>query len=769
MRVTGQDLQIEFSAEESPDWGYARNLRAILKRPFAEWSSSISSTSLSIKTPYGTSGYIVPNRDFPYEGLFGIVYRENWKFLDSLPIGIYFENEWINIRPNHVMVAPWKCCYEYIFNINDSEGKLQVEYYLLSALRKCALKIGVSIDLQSIHQGHGFLVMDPFIDIRHMYGPSNPEEHEVSLREHAESFPVLQVCKDKKYLSLWLDSDRAFFTPCERILPWSYKLGNGERGDSPDGIRFLSEERLLFAPATISTSIESGRKEKISAFAGWSDHEVTNDQLDSVLKNSVSDEYDELQNIGHVLGSFNIDTLDPGLDKAIAARIISLTKFCITLQDPKTNEYAIFPESGAWWFRAVWLRDVYEGLLNNIHTLLQIAGGKEFMRRIITSSIALVDSKLGGLPNKIPEFEKGYEISEHHTRICAPYYNSSDATLLFVIFACQFVHETKDPLLGVEILSNARKIINSYMTGDQDEINGRPVLSRDNGLLLTVPNHSWADSCIDVRVNDTLVPRFPLRVPMDWVYSESDPHEIYKQVHSPKYFLPEINALWIQALESLIQLLRNDLPEFISEEDRRHCSEEFELLLTGARSAFKKVFWNEAKGFLYNIVTGDLKKKDETETSFAVVSASLLNDLFSDDELKRVWTVTRNTLLVLRKPQIFGSKEMKAFGVLVKNSSSRIFYNDRQYHEAVSWPRDTPYLIRLLERLGDVNTVKEILVNNVDHQMTEGAIFFNNELFGLPEGKNPYPSSTSSNPIPLKNPAQWWSHWTDLFLAFFRK
>ena len=168
-------------------------------------------------------------------------------------------------------------------------------------------------------------------------------------------------------------------------------------------------------------------------------------------------------------------------------------------------------------------------------------------------------------------------------------------------------------------------------------------------------------------------------------------------------------------------------------------------------------------------MTGDLKKKDETETSFAVVSASLLNDLFSDDELTRVWSVTRNTLLVLRKPQIFGLREMKPFGILVKNSSSRIFYNDRQYHEAVLWPRDTPYLIRLLERLGDVNTVKEILVNNIDHQMTEGAIFFNSELFSLPEGKNPCQSSTSCNPIPLKNPAQWWSHWTDLFLSFFGK
>ena len=92
------------------------------------------------------------------------------------------------------------------------------------------------------------------------------------------------------------------------------------------------------------------------------------------------------------------------------------------------------------------------------------------------------------------------------------------------------------------------------MTGDQNEINGPPVLSRDNGLLLTVPSHSWADSCIDVPINDTVVPRFPLRVPMDWVYSETDPHEIYKLVHSPKYFLPEINALWIKALESLIQL-----------------------------------------------------------------------------------------------------------------------------------------------------------------------------------------------------------------------
>ena len=768
MHFTPTDLQIELTPKEAPDWGYARNLRAFLRRPLAEWSSSLFSVPLLINSSYGLSRFVVPNRDFPYEGLLGMTDRENWKFLDSLPIGIYFENEWLNLEPSKIVVSPWKCSYEYTFNNHNSKGTMQVEYYLGSATNKCGLRVGVSIDLSEISDGHGFLVLNPLVDIRHMYSQSIPEEHEVSLRQLVGSSQMLQVSKNKKYLFLLSDSNKTFLIPQTRVLNWFYKLGNGERINTPEGIRFKGDKRSLLAPGIISTPLDFGKKEKINTYAFWSGTQLSSDQITCLLANNINDEHIELQNIERVLRSFKIATPDRRLNQAIAARIISLTKFGIILSDPKTNEADIFPDAGAWWFRAVWLRDVYEGLLNNLQTLLLTIGGKEFMKSIISSSIALLDFKFGGLPNKLPEYEEGYN-SVDNSILSAKYYNSSDATLLFVIFACQFAHETKDRALGVKMMQVARELIDCYMAGDQNEVDGHPALSNDYGLLLSVPNHSWADSCVDVKINNLRIPSFPTRVPLNWMYSQNDADQIYRLVHSPRFLLPEINALWIEALKNLVQLLRNDLEGFISDVERLRLCKEFEIHLAKARASFKKVFWNESKGFLYSIVNADLSERDETESSFAVVSIALLNDLFSDDELKRFWNSTRNTLLVQRKPQIFGSKEMQPFGVLVKNSSNRIFFGDRQYHEAVIWPRDTVYLIRLLERLGYVNIIKEILINNIDHQMTEGALFYNSELFGLPEGNNPFESSTSCNPIPLKNPAQWWSHWTDLFLDFFER
>jgi hypothetical protein len=57
-----------------------------------------------------------------------------------------------------------------------------------------------------------------------------------------------------------------------------------------------------------------------------------------------------------------------------------------------------------------------------------------------------------------------------------------------------------------------------------------------------------------------------------------------------------------------------------------------------------------------------------------------------------------------------------------------------------------------------------LLVSNLDHMVCEGVIGYCGELFSLPVGRNPSPSAESENPVPVKNPAQYWSHWCDPFL-----
>jgi glycogen debranching enzyme len=93
------------------------------------------------------------------------------------------------------------------------------------------------------------------------------------------------------------------------------------------------------------------------------------------------------------------------------------------------------------------------------------------------------------------------------------------------------------------------------------------------------------------------------------------------------------------------------------------------------------------------------------------------------------------------------------FGIIVKESGRDVYLGDAEYHEAVVWPRDTPYLIRLLSLVGDGATIDGLLASNLRHQMEEGFVFYNQELF-----------SGDDDRAPVKDPVQWWSQWVDPYL-----
>lgn len=70
--------------------------------------------------------------------------------------------------------------------------------------------------------------------------------------------------------------------------------------------------------------------------------------------------------------------------------------------------------------------------------------------------------------------------------------------------------------------------------------------------------------------------------------------------------------------------------------------------------------------------------------------------------------------------------------------------------------------------IGELETAKEIVLNNLDHQMSEGAIFYNHELFSKPCGNNPeHVEATERNPVPVKNAIQFWSQWCDPVIELF--
>jgi glycogen debranching enzyme len=242
--------------------------------------------------------------------------------------------------------------------------------------------------------------------------------------------------------------------------------------------------------------------------------------------------------------------------------------------------------------------------------------------------------------------------------------------------------------------------------------------------------------------------------------------EVVEFLSTPRFFLPEINAQWILALRGLlsvvIPLARENSGEISETGDR------VRVLLDRAEKNFLGVFWNEDSGCLYNLVFEDRSVADRLESEPSVTAGAMLGrSIFPLAKLETIWRTVSKKLLISRNLVRYG-KERLPFGIIVKNTDWRIYYDDTQYHSDVIWPRSAPYLVRLLILINDSKTAKEIVLNNLDHQMSEGAIFYNHELFSRPSGNNPgHVEATEQNPVPVKNAIQFWSQWCDPIVELF--
>jgi hypothetical protein len=389
--------------------------------------------------------------------------------------------------------------------------------------------------------------------------------------------------------------------------------------------------------------------------------------------------------------------------KEALARIIALDKFGIF------ENKSIIPEAGDFWFKQVWLRDLMEFLINNFNTLIKIDSKK--VEHILKWILSQQDLTSGRFPN----FKNNFD--------------SVDSGLLFFIFAEKYLREFEDKDIATSVLKSLNLMLKRF-SENKPEIDGPPVIQ--NNLLYSMPWHSWTDSRIPFfgRLIST-------RIPFDWT------REVKIDDLCKPALLPEINALFIRTLK---------IGEFLA--DIVTSEENYIDQCKKAIIKYKKIFKN--RNYLYSLVLDD--KKDPTETSMAMVSAVLLFEhVFNKNDLENMWPVVEKLLV---------KKRGKIFGIITKNVSDKIYFNDYQYHGSVIWPRDNPYLIKYLNIIGEERKAKEILESNLWHQMDEGAIFFCNEFFSLPEGKNPFPTKTSNEPVPMKNPIQLWSHFCDDYLNY---
>ncbi|MBN2267122.1 MAG: hypothetical protein JW725_02155 [Candidatus Babeliaceae bacterium] len=668
----------------------ARTKQVILKRPQASWSQSVYSVPFASK--------IIPNRDYPYEGLSVLLDGENIHFLDGIAVGVRKGGDYVKLAPKQVTISPWKMIYSYE---NDGEGvNLTTSYYLMNR-GKWQNGITASVILETTNASS--VVIEPLIDIRHMYAHSSPEEHSCRVLPDG-----MLIRRGEKCISLRTANDCEVRT-WKKEIEWWYKLGSGFREKTEGGVAFRGERKKPVSLGELEISLDTTTPSALLVIA-CSNSEAALEGLHEHGKGWMRDEAAEQKSAAELVKSLGIGAKDA----AIAFRALALSKFGMYLSEN------FFYEAGDFWFRTPWFRDLFEGIINNIETLTRL-GDAEKIKKIILHSFEYQD-RYGRIPNRFPE--RRSEVLD---------YNNADATFLAFIAAGELLARHWDADFAALVLERAAFTISRFEMNDVATINGAPVL-HENGLVSVVPWHSWIDSKRTVELAGGKK-EVSVRLPDLWLEELKDENDLDK----PTYLLPEINAQWLTMLSHCVRLATKC----------GNTTETFASLLEKAIENFKAVFWDARENNLYNIVTL-AGEKDITPGSPAVVAFSLLADeaVFTNDELENFIKNVKQNLLVARNGL--------PFGIVVKRSSKRIYYGDEDYHEAMVWPRDTPYLIRLLRYRGEREreTVEGILKSNLDHQMNEGFVFYNSELFSPDNGAV----------VPVKNPVQFWSQWVDPFL-----
>jgi glycogen debranching enzyme len=452
------------------------------------------------------------------------------------------------------------------------------------------------------------------------------------------------------------------------------------------------------------------------------------------------------------------------------------------MRRPGTRDYLV-PPAGGWWFKTLWYRDAFEGVLNSLETLLKFPEEGETVKGLIRLAQHDQDKHSGRILRGILEYKH-----------LEPSYDSSDGTLLCFITANAYILKTGDLDLALEALPHAWTAIRCFYEDNVRDshlfqIDGPPRVDIESGLLLSAPRHSWIDTR-DLSVSycgqeaRELPSRFSEQFVQDlWDHLSDqipDKKDLVDLLFAPNFFLPEINAQWIALLQGTLETVdlvasRVSPSPVITDlqgraTDLQSLKGIVQATLARAEKSFEQVFWNPENGFLFNTVYEDRAVKDTLECEAGVTAAAMLGEaVFSRQKLAAIWECARDKLLIQRRLVEYG-EETLPFGLVARDVSQGAYYGDAQYHGDVTWPRSTPYLIKLLRLLGEDEVIREILINTLDHQMSEAAIFYNQELFSKPAGNNPRPDErTGENPVPVKNPVQFWSHWCDAFIEFFEE
>lgn len=361
--------------EDSRD-GFGRTRRVLLRRPRAEFSASAFSARLG--------DYVVPNRDYSYEGLTFISEGEPWKLLDGLAFSLCSrDGAALRLEPRGVTLWPWKATYSYSAKGADGSSlTLNAENYLFR--EGCPL-LCTQFFLEGGKAEGAFLRLKPLADIRHIFDQSDWSGHSVKAAQNG-----LVIERAGKGFALFSPTARTV-TAEPKPQRWNYKLGSGERWNDGSGPRFRQEERTVCDAGVVEIAFPPKGPAQMGILEGG------RKPVACVHK---ADERAEIVRTDRLLAAFHAqlskaqETWGASHARALAGRMVVLAEK-LRLEHPAMGETF---DAGAYWFRSPWLGDSTEALWQNYDFFLHWDPRR--MKREVAASIATQSN--GWMPKRLP-------------------------------------------------------------------------------------------------------------------------------------------------------------------------------------------------------------------------------------------------------------------------------------------------------------------------------------------------------------------------------
>src|SRR5690606_12383425 len=127
----------------------------------------------------------------------------------------------------------------------------------------------------------------------------------------------------------------------------------------------------------------------------------------------------------------------------------------------------------------------------------------------------------------------------------------------------------------------------------------------------------------------------------------------------------EVNALWYNALCFYQSLYPDD---------------EIKTLAEKIKASFNEQFWDEEKGYLADVVNGDLK--DWSIRPNMIIATSMECSLLEESQIAQILEVAKSSLLTNRGIRSLAPNDPEYKGYYLGNQEKR----DRAYHQGTVWP-----------------------------------------------------------------------------------